>query len=695
MIRPFIDTNIINNVFNKPIKNQIYGTGKIDFSQFLIDIVTELVNDSNNGVSTHIFNKQDISIKDSESNIPEAKIKDIENWKHNFINKDFKTTEKDIIPLYNSILINHDMKSQLDILKQQNNILINNKIYSQKNMKFNKNKINQDKILKNIKNHKILISDLKYKFLKIINKSCEITNNNIQGNKAQHIVKQKNKTNKIYKNIPPSYKKSSICLLQNLKDYNKIISEISCKSYKIANKNGKLSLIYKYQNKFKDTSNKKNYNTDNIENRDIYKTNILFIENNKEKEISDQKNPIVEIKTQTQNLTQIIEQDNNIQSKDTRLVNMKIMSNGDRDVFDKKDINETIANKLKTKAFLLHKQKKSEVAIQNPKHFVTKNNNDSKTNGDLHNNKHNTSAHEFSANSNDKHIHIYVDKSDNDPTIHATSNIDRINVKTEKTDITQKRDIYNHRATAQIFKIKSTKKELENIKAKTENLFTKSKKYFPLKSQPSYEIKTGLMLQNKPISEQEIALLINKDKNIIKGNHKEATKYIISESHIKIDYSHVSEANIADKLQNNIESFDKADLVRQLTENIHLYTSKDHKQEIIVNLKPEFLGKLRIRILFEANHVKIEFVTENHITKNVINSHLPILQQILNEQGLPVQEISILMNWQGYQENRKFFGYDTKRSFSSSKNVNPFIKAISSHKKIYNLEETGDMDYWA
>ncbi len=142
---------------------------------------------------------------------------------------------------------------------------------------------------------------------------------------------------------------------------------------------------------------------------------------------------------------------------------------------------------------------------------------------------------------------------------------------------------------------------------------------------------------------------------------------------------------------------DRADLIRQLTENIQFHANKGGKEELIVNLKPEFLGRLKIRLISENGHIKIDLITENHIARDTINSHLPALQQVLIEQGLPVQEISLFISWQGqgYPENRRLIEYKPRTSYMSSRDVGSTIGPASSHRKVEEIEDAGCFDYWA
>jgi len=124
---------------------------------------------------------------------------------------------------------------------------------------------------------------------------------------------------------------------------------------------------------------------------------------------------------------------------------------------------------------------------------------------------------------------------------------------------------------------------------------------------------------------------------------------------------------------------DKYTLINKISQEIHYQIKENGKEEIIVHLKPEFLGKVSIKIISEGDHIKINMLTENHMAKEILNPYIPSLQRFLLEQGIPVQEISLFLAWQGYQENRQAQeGYRFKSSFlKSNHHPEPALKEVS------------------
>ncbi len=148
-----------------------------------------------------------------------------------------------------------------------------------------------------------------------------------------------------------------------------------------------------------------------------------------------------------------------------------------------------------------------------------------------------------------------------------------------------------------------------------------------------------------------------------------------------------------DSLSNN--HIHKADLVNKLADVIH-YTAESHKkEELIVHLKPEFLGRLKIKLTSEDGHLRIELFTESHLVKEVIASHVSVLQKLLIDKGIPAQEIGVFLNWQGFHEGRRFTEYKLKSSSWKVDTLKEDIVTSSSNKKIWQLEDEEGLEYWA
>ncbi len=91
---------------------------------------------------------------------------------------------------------------------------------------------------------------------------------------------------------------------------------------------------------------------------------------------------------------------------------------------------------------------------------------------------------------------------------------------------------------------------------------------------------------------------------------------------------------------------------------------KQNVSEMKINLKPEFLGKMTIRIAVEQGLVTARFITENLQVKHLLESNLNTLRQSLESQGIKVErtEVNVQLNNGGM-----FDGSETKQEWDFEK----------------------------
>ena len=219
-------------------------------------------------------------------------------------------------------------------------------------------------------------------------------------------------------------------------------------------------------------------------------------------------------------------------------------------------------------------------------------------------------------------------------------------------------------------------------------LYDPDNKYRIVKNKQSNSIISNLKIIIKMVHDGNPTLLAKRS-----SMDKETNVQGILANNIKIEtvskHPHLNNNPI------KTEHLDKTNLIKQLAERIHLHVDTGSKEEVIVKLKPDFLGQLKVRLVSENGHIKIDLITENHIVRNAISSHIPLLHQTLIEKGLPVQEINLFISWQTYSDNRRSPEHKAKTSFLSSKDVESHVEPLSSNKKVREIENSGSLDYWA
>jgi flagellar hook-length control protein FliK len=87
------------------------------------------------------------------------------------------------------------------------------------------------------------------------------------------------------------------------------------------------------------------------------------------------------------------------------------------------------------------------------------------------------------------------------------------------------------------------------------------------------------------------------------------------------------------------------ELFNQIIDKAKVITSGE-RSEMIMELKPESLGKLSLKVVTENGIVTAKFIAENQQVKEVIESNMQLLKDSLEKQGLSVQGFSVSVGQQ-------------------------------------------------
>ncbi len=84
-----------------------------------------------------------------------------------------------------------------------------------------------------------------------------------------------------------------------------------------------------------------------------------------------------------------------------------------------------------------------------------------------------------------------------------------------------------------------------------------------------------------------------------------------------------------------------ADLADQLIQGVRIAQSSE-STEVLVRLKPDFLGRLTIRVLADEHGMRLEIRAENEAVRQVMQDNLADLERRLAEKGLELSQFTIL-----------------------------------------------------
>jgi len=106
-----------------------------------------------------------------------------------------------------------------------------------------------------------------------------------------------------------------------------------------------------------------------------------------------------------------------------------------------------------------------------------------------------------------------------------------------------------------------------------------------------------------------------------------------------------------DKTRNIIPVTNK-EIVEQVVEKAKVVLSGD-KSEMVIDLKPEHLGKLELKIVTERGMVVAKFVAENEQVKAALESNMNMLKESLEKQGFLVEGFSVTVGDNKRRENSR------------------------------------------
>lgn len=111
------------------------------------------------------------------------------------------------------------------------------------------------------------------------------------------------------------------------------------------------------------------------------------------------------------------------------------------------------------------------------------------------------------------------------------------------------------------------------------------------------------------------------------------------------------------------------EIINQVVEKAKVVLTGD-KSEMIMDLKPESLGKISLKVVTEQGIVMAKFVAENQQVKQVLESNMQLLKDSLEKQGMDVQGFSVSVRQESHNANSGYEGRESnRRTFVASKPV--------------------------
>lgn len=170
-------------------------------------------------------------------------------------------------------------------------------------------------------------------------------------------------------------------------------------------------------------------------------------------------------------------------------------------------------------------------------------------------------------------------------------------------------------------------------------------------------------------TEQNEHQSLNSDK-ALKDNNKDSRssddvvnipdKQKFSTVNLREDIDQAMQSNAADSIQvsepyysgpvrSNIIT--KAEILQQVAEKVEILAGSD-RSEMIIQLKPESLGKIELQVIHERGEIIAKFLAENEQVKSILENNMQYLRDSLEKSGVDIQSLSVSVGQHNHTDDR-------------------------------------------
>ncbi len=142
-------------------------------------------------------------------------------------------------------------------------------------------------------------------------------------------------------------------------------------------------------------------------------------------------------------------------------------------------------------------------------------------------------------------------------------------------------------------------------------------------------------------------------------------------------------ASTGASLNNKMSNIDSYNIIDQITKKSKIITNKDNSS-IQMQLEPEHLGKLTLKVVLERGILSAKFIAENDEVKTAIEENMEELKKNLSEQGINIQSLSVSVDSQGDLNKHKNILEAMAYNKKISKNIDIDTELDEQQKEIEN-----------
>ncbi len=126
---------------------------------------------------------------------------------------------------------------------------------------------------------------------------------------------------------------------------------------------------------------------------------------------------------------------------------------------------------------------------------------------------------------------------------------------------------------------------------------------------------------------------------------------------------------------------DTSVVLQQVVEKAETLLSED-KSEVVMQLKPESLGKISLKVIHERGEIMARFVAENEQVKAILESNMQLLKDSLQKNGVHIQSLSVSVGQNGEEQRGEYDGKGYSRAGAQKMDI-PTVTGMEGLQQTY------------
>lgn len=148
----------------------------------------------------------------------------------------------------------------------------------------------------------------------------------------------------------------------------------------------------------------------------------------------------------------------------------------------------------------------------------------------------------------------------------------------------------------------------------------------------------------------------------------------------------VAKVQFAETIQDRVQVTQQMqEIFEQVVEQVKVTVTAD-TSKMEMQLNPENLGKVNLSVVAKEGHITAQFVTENEVTRQALESQIQLLRETLGQQGLKVDKVEVSVSDFSFQNGNQANAEEQKQQQREE-----HAKQVQRNLNLTNLDDLVDM----